>query len=187
MSSKVSRKFTKSDQKVIENAKMANKYTDEEILEILDDSDGGNLSDLLDSDVSSDDLEFDLEDDPNYVPEWVIPKHRIQTQKSGDTNPAQGNDDKDKTERKKKTKKKSNVKNIQDTLNPNNYDMYKIPSKATQCSVTVKTKPPRKIDWVNKPPTNANKKKAYHETKGPIGEPMGKAKDVKTPLECNII
>ena len=170
---------------MIENAKMANKYTDEEILEILDDSDGGNLSDLLDSSVSSDDLEFDLEDDPNYVPEWVIPKHRIQSQKSGDTNPAQ--DNKGKTERKKITKKNPNVRNIADTLNANNYDMYKIPSKATQCSVTVKTKPPRKIDWVNQPPKNANKKKAYHETKGPIGKPMGKANDVKTPLECIII
>ena len=168
---------------------MATRLTDEEILQILDDSDGGNLSDLWDSDVSSDDLEFDLEDDPNEVPEWVVPKHRIQTQKSGDTNPAQGNDNKGKTETegKKKTKKNPNVKNIQDTLNANNYDMYKIPSKATQCSVTVKTKPPRKIDWVNQPPKNANKKKAYHETKGPIGEPMGKAKDVKTPLECIII
>ena len=128
-----------------------------------------------------------METDPNEVPEDVIPKHRIQTQKSGDTNTAQGSDDKDNSRRKKKTKKKSNVKNIPDTLNPNNYDIYKIPSKATQCSVTVKTKPPRKIDWVNQPPKNANKKKVYHEAKGSIGEPMGKAKDVKTPLECIII
>ena len=60
--------------------------------------------------------------------------------------------------------------------------MYVTPAQLKEYSVTVKTKPPRKIDWVNKQPKQPREKKAHQVIKGPVGEPMGKAKECKSPL-----
>lgn len=179
--------------------------TDEEILQILDDSDSGNLSELF-SDYESEESGSEDDDvppeednrprisvmiDDDAPPISVIPQKRKPQILAGDTiSPAQGvaQGSSDNTGRKKKQIKKSNVKNIADTLNRENYDAYKIPSKLKELSVTIKaTKPPRKIDWVNQPPRSSQGIKPQHVIKGPVGEPQGKAKDVDTPLDGIII
>ena len=88
LSSKVSRKFSESDQNVIKNAKMAGKkgLSDEEILRRLEESDSDNFSDLL-SDTESNDSGSE-EEDNERPPIDVIPEKRIPTQSSGDTDPA---------------------------------------------------------------------------------------------------
>ena len=198
---------SKSVQKVIKNAIMARKKerTDEEILQILDDSDSGNLSELF-SDYESEESGSEDDDGPpeedntprislfiddDRPPIDVIPLKRKPQTLAGDTIPsAQGvsQGSSDNTGRKKKQVKKSNVKNIAGTLNRENYDRYKIPSEAKELSVTIKaTKPPRKIDWVNQPPRSSQGIKPQHVIKGPVGEPQGKAKDVDTPLDGIII
>ena len=60
--------------------------------------------------------------------------------------------------------------------------MYVTPAQLKEYSVTVKTKPPRKIDWLNKQPTQPKGLKGHQVVKGPVGEPMGKAKECKTHL-----
>ena len=85
------------------------------------------------------------------------------------------------TERRKNVKIKSNVRNIPDTLNQANYDIYKAPSKVKNYSVTIKeTK--RTIEWTSQPPNNRGALKDHQVLKGPVGKPQGKAKDAKTPL-----
>ena len=175
--------------------------TEEEILQILDDSDSGNLSELF-SDYESEESGSEEDDGPpeednrprialfiddDSPPISVIPQKRKPQTLAGDTiPPAQGSSDN--TGRKKKQVKKSNVKNIAGTLNRENYDRYKIPSEAKELSVTIKaTKPPRKIDWVNQPPRSSQGIKPQHVIKGPVGEPQGKAKDVDTPLDGIVI
>ena len=179
--------------------------TDEEILQILDDSDSGNLSELF-SDYESEESGSEDEEGPpeednrprislflddDSPPISVIPLKRKPQTLAGDTiPPAQGvsQGSSNNTGRKKKQVKKSNVKNIADTLNRENYDIYEIPSKAKELSVTIKaTKPPRKIDWVNQPPRSSQGSKPQHVVKGPVGEPQGKAKDVDTPLDGIVI
>ena len=179
--------------------------TDEEILQILDDSDSGNMSELF-SDYESEESGSEDDDGPPeednrprislYIdddspPISVIPQKRKPQTLAGDTiPPAQGvaKVSSDNTGRKKKQIKKSNVKNIADTLNRENYDVYKIPSEAKELSVTIKaTKPPRKIDWVNQPPRSSQGSKPQHVVKGPVGEPQGKARDVDTPLDGIVI
>ena len=62
--------------------------------------------------------------------------------------------------------------------------MYVPSAESKEYSVIVKTKPPRKIDWVNKQPNQSKGRKVHQEIKGPVGEPMGKAKECKTHLSA---
>ena len=179
---------------IVKNATMAGKgLTDEEILEILDDSDA-SLSDLLGDSDSEDD---DSPEENDRPPTDVIPLIRIPEILAGDANPAQGTagdanpaqgTSTDNTGRKKKQKIKSNVKNIADTLNPQNYDIYEIPSEVKELSVTIKAvNPPRKIDWTNQPPSSSEGSKTKFVVKGPVGQPQGKAKDCDTELSGIVI
>jgi hypothetical protein len=125
--------------------------------------------------------------DDDRPPISVIPlKRRPQTLSGDAIPPAQGSSDN--TGRKRKQIKKSNVKNIADTLNRENYDRYEIPSNAKELSVTIKaTKPPRKIDYVNQPPRSSQGIKPHHLIKGPVGKPQGKANDCETKLDGIVI
>ena len=171
--------------------------TDEEILEILDDSDA-DLSDLLGDSESEDDDSSEIKEiNDDRPPTDVIPLRRISEILPGDANPAQGTagdanpaqgTSTDNTGRKKKQKIKSNVKNIADTLNQQNYDIYEIPSEVKELSVTIKTvNPPRKIDWTNQPPSSREGSKTKFVVKGPVGQPQGKAKNCDTQLSGIVI
>ena len=91
--------------------------------------------------------------------------------------------------RRRRKKKINVVKNIQDTLDENNYDAYEIPRDKKEFSVSWKpTNFPKRTDnWVNQKTVFSNDKEEHEIIKGEVGEVVGRARGATSPLlawEC---